>query len=286
MLVLLVGLYGAQRHLERTGVLQPTAQTFRYLPKGDYLKFASLGYNQLVADLLWLNTVQVMGDKGAERRDAEWLYQAYDVITTLDPQSDYVYQIGGVFLGVLSGRADLAVPLFEKGTRANPDSWRLQFYLGFNQFYYLGHFKEAAEAMAKAAALPGRPDYVQLLAARLYAEAQEPALALEFLGRMYEDSKDEQVRAQLLERMKEVMIERDVRLLDQAVEQFAARYHRPPQVLADLVAGGVMAALPREPLGGHYYIDPSDHQVKSSSRPERLRVKLPDQRLGAPQQRP
>ena len=286
-LALLAGLvYGTQRQLERTGALQPTAQTFRYLPKGDYLRLGSLGYNQLIADLLWLKAVQVMGDRGAEQRDAEWLYQAFDAITTLDPKFDYVYQLGGVFLGVLSGRADLAVQLLAKGTRENPDLWRLQFYLGFNEFYYLGHFKEAAEAMAQAAALPGRPDYVQMLAARLYAEAQEPGLALEFLGRMYEESKDEQVRAQLLVRMKEVMIERDVRMLNQAIEQFTARHHRAPQTLNDLIVGGIVSSLPEEPLGGRYYIDASDHRVKSSSRPEGLRVKLPEQQLGPPQQRP
>lgn len=285
LLALLAGLiYGAQRQLEALGALQPTAQVFRYLPKGDDLKLVSLGYDQLIADLLWLKAVQVMGDRGAERHDAEWLYQAFDAITTLDPKFDYVYQLGGVFLGVLSGRPDLAVKLLEKGTRANPDLWRLQFYLGFNEFYFLGHFKEAADAMAKAAALPGRPVYIQFLASRLYAEAQEPALALDFLGRMYEESKDEQVRAQLLVRMKEVMIERDVQRLNRAVERFAARYHRQPTALTDLVDGGIVESLPAEPLGGRYYLDSTDHQVKSSSRPEGLRVTLPEQQLGAPQQ--
>jgi tetratricopeptide (TPR) repeat protein len=287
LLALLSGvIYGSQRQLESLGALQPTAQTFRYLPKGDDLKLVSLGYDQLIADLLWLKAVQVMGDKGAEQRDAEWLYQAFDAITTLDPKFDYVYQLGGVFLGVLCGRADLAVQLLEKGTRANPELWRLEFYLGFNQFYFLGHYKEAAEAMAKAAALPGRPDYIQLLAARLYAEAQEPALALDFLGRMYEESKDEQVRVQLKTRMNEVIIERDVELLNKAAGQFTARYHRAPKALTDLVASGIVASLPTEPLGGRYYLDPSDHQVKSSSRPEGLRVKIPAQRLGPPQQHP
>jgi tetratricopeptide (TPR) repeat protein len=286
LLALLAGvIYGSQRRLEALGALQPTAQSFRYLPKGDDLKLVSLGYDQLIADLLWLKAVQVMGDRGAERRDAEWLYQAFDAITTLDPKFDYVYQLGGVFLGVLSNRADLAVRLLAKGTRANPQLWRLQFYLGFNEFYFLGHYKEAADAMAKAAALPGRPEYIQFLASRLYAEAQEPALALEFLGRMYEESKDEQVRAQLQTRMKEVMIERDVERLNRAVGQFTTRYHRSPKALTELVAGGIVAVLPTEPLGGRYYLDPSDHRVKSSSRPEGLRVKTPEQRLDAPRPR-
>ena len=285
-LLLAVLAYGAERRLDTITAGQSAAQTLRYLPKGDDLKLVSLGYDQLIADLLWLKAIQVMGDKGTERRDAEWLYQAFDAITTLDPTFDYVYQLGGVFLGVLSGRPDLAAQLLAKGTRENPGIWRLHFFLGFTEFYYLGHFKEAAESMAKAAALPGRPDYVQFLASRLYVEAQEPSLALEFLGRMYEESKDEQVRAQLQIRMKEVMIERDVRLLDRAVGQFEARYHRTPKGLTELVTGRIVASLPTEPLGGRYYLDPSDHQVKSSSRPEGLHVYASTQRLDAPRQRP
>ncbi|HUJ79547.1 MAG TPA: tetratricopeptide repeat protein [Nitrospiria bacterium] len=286
-LVLLGGvIYGTQRQLERLGAFQPSAQTFRFLPKGDDLKLVSLGYDQLIADLLWLKAIQVMGDRGAERRDAEYLYQAFDAITTLDPKFDYVYQLGGVFLGVLSGRADLAVQLLAKGVRNNPDLWRLPFYLGFNEFYFLGRYKEAAAAMAKAASLPGHPEYLPFLASRLYAEAREPALALEFLGRMYEESNDQQVRAQLQVRMKEVMIERDVEQLNHAVAQFTMRYHRLPKALTELVTTGIVLALPTEPLGGRYYIDPSDHQVKSSSRPEGLHVKLPEQQLGPPQHHP
>jgi tetratricopeptide (TPR) repeat protein len=279
-------LYGTQRQLEHLRAEQLMTAEVRYIPKGDYLKVAVLGYNQLAADLLWLKAVQVMGNRGTEQRDAEWLYQIFDAITTLDPKFDYVYQLGGVFLGVLSDRADLAVRLLSKGVRHNPDVWRLYFFLGFDQFYYLGNYKEAAEAMAKAAALPGRPKYIPLLAARLYAEAQEPALALEFLNRMYEESKDEQVRAQLQVRMKEVMIERDVEQLGRAVDQFTARYHREPKALTDLVAGGIVASLPTEPLGGRYYLDASSHHVKSSSRPEGLRVKSLGQQLGATQKRP
>ena len=287
LLVLLSGLiYGAQRQLEHLGALHPSAQTFRYLPKGDDLKLVSLGYDQLFADLIWLKAVQVMGVHGAERHDADYLYQAFDTITTLDPKFDYVYQLGGVFLGLLSGRPELAVQLLSKGVRNNPGLWRLQFYLGFNEFYFLGHFKEAAEAMAKAAALPGRPVYIQFLASRLYAEAHEPALALDFLKRMYEDTKDEQLRAQLQIRMKEVMIERDVEQLNRAVGIYTARYHRDPKDLTELVTGGIVSALPTEPLGGRYYLDPSDHQVRSSSRPEGLHVTLPEQRLDAPQQHP
>jgi tetratricopeptide (TPR) repeat protein len=270
-----------QWRLEHIRTARP-AEEFRYLPKGDHLKVAALGYDQLVADLLWLKTIQVMGEKGREAQDAEWLYQAFDAITTLDPKFDYVYQLGGIFLSVLSGRADLAVQLLSKGTQNNPGIWQLHFYLGFDQFYYFGRFKEAADAIARAAALPGRPDWVPMLATRLYAQAEEPEFAIEFLDRMYQVSKDEKVREELLARRKELVVERDLNILNRTVREFQERSRRPPDDLRELVTAGLLHGLPEEPFGGRYYYDSSDGQVKSSIHKERLRVDIPERRLGAP----
>lgn len=263
---------GTQRHLDHLNAERSVAEDFRYLPKGDYLKVAVLGYDQLAADLLWLKAIQVMGKKGSEHADAEWFYQAVDVITTLDPKFDYVYQMGSVFLSVLADRADLAVQLLSKGVIDNPDEWRLYFYLGFDQFYYLGNFKEAADAMAKAAALPGRPAYVPLLASRLYAHAEEPELALAFLEQMYRLSKDDQVRAELRARMQEVMVERDVKMLNQVVQRFHERYHRFPGELTELVTAGLLTELPSEPFGGRYYLDPAEKTAKSTKYTTRLHI--------------
>ena len=215
-----------------------------------------------------------MSDRPRVLQVAEWIYQTIDLITTLDPRFDYAYELGGVFLGLLADRPDLAVQLLSKGVTHNPDVWRLHFFLGFNHFYFLGNFTEAAEAMSAASDLPGRPDYIPLLAARLYAHAEQPELAVEFLGRMYEENKDEGVREQLLERIKEVTAERDLNLLNGAVGEFVKRYDRQPKTLKAVVEAGLLGDIPPEPFGGRYYIDSIDRQVKSTHYTERLRVKL------------
>jgi hypothetical protein len=272
---------GTQHHLDQRYPEPSVAATFRYLPNDDYLKVIVLGYNQLVADLLWLKVIQVIGTNGSERADGQWCYQAVDVITTLDPKFDYAYQLGSVFLSVLADRADLAVKLLSKGVVDNPDDWHLYFLLGFDQFYYLGDFKEAADAMAKASLLPGRPDYVPLLASRLYAHAEEPDLALDFLAHMYRLTKNEQVREELLSRMKDVTVERDLKVLNQEVQRFSEQYHRFPINLTELVAAGLLTELPTEPLGGRYYIDSMSHRVKSTKYSGRLQVYGLKQRQGA-----
>ena len=68
---------------QRTAVAR--AEQLAYLPKGDYLKLAVLGYRQVVADLIWLQAVQHIGAKRDTQRGYSWTYHAVDVLTDRDP---------------------------------------------------------------------------------------------------------------------------------------------------------------------------------------------------------
>src|SRR5262249_29207353 len=153
-------------------------QSSRYLPPGDVLKSALLGYSQAGGDLLWLQIVQVMGADKVNAQDYEWVHQALDVVTTLDPYFVEAYDLGGVLLAELAGRADWSNALLEKGIAANPSSWRLPFVQGFNYFFHLGEYARAAAAMAQAARVPGSPSYLPELATRLFVQAHDPQAAL------------------------------------------------------------------------------------------------------------
>jgi hypothetical protein len=72
--------------------------------------------------------------------------------------------------------------------------------------------------------------------------------------------------------MKEVIIERDIRILEQAVEAYRTQHRTFPETLADLVVAGALPILPQEPFGGNYRVDPKTGSVSSSTHPERLRT--------------
>lgn len=244
----------------------------RFLPSGDYLKPVLLGYHHVVADVLWLRMIQVIGERTVSAKDYEWLSRGLDVVTTLDPHYDYAYQVGGVVLAELADRADLSNRLLEKGLAANPTVWQIPFYLGYNHFFYLHEYARAAEYMAQASRVPGRPDYLPPLAARLYAQAGSPETALEFLDMMWRQTENQAVRASLEWRMKEVTIERDIRILEEAVARFRQRTGRSPTTVTELTQNGLVPAIPPEPFGGVYRLHPETGAVTSSTHPERLRV--------------
>ena len=258
----------AQRH----DAMADARTQLRLLPNGAFVKPMVLGYHHVAADLLWLNIVQVLGEREVRQADYEWLFHALDVATTLDPHYVYAYDVGGVVLAELAGRVDWSNALLEKGLAANPEAWRLPFQLGFNAFFHQQDYVRAADYMAIAARLPGRPAYVPELAARLYVEGKQPALALDFLDVMKRQTDDVHVLAVLERRKAEVIVERDLAVLEEAVKGYTARMGRGPETFDALIHGGDLAALPVEPFGGAYRLDPEGGTVVSTTHPSRLRL--------------
>ncbi|MCC7203286.1 MAG: hypothetical protein IT393_11585 [Nitrospirae bacterium] len=245
---------------------------FAALPKGEYLKAAVIGYEQLTADIIWLQVVQVIGDDTVTPDGYEWIYHALDVVTTLDPKFDYAYQLGGITLSALGNAPEKSNALLYKGMRENPDVWQIPFYIGFNNFFYLNEYGKAAEYMARASELPGHPEYLPKLASRLYVQAGDPDVALDFLLKMYKESGDDKVRITLDRRIKEVTVERDALFLEEAIKKYKAVFKAYPERLIELVERGIIVELPAEPLGGYYYFNPEDGRVYSSVVKDRMKV--------------
>ncbi|MGH7147448.1 MAG: tetratricopeptide repeat protein [Nitrospiraceae bacterium] len=242
------------------------------LPKGEYLKPALLGYHHLGADMLWLRLLQVMGKSRNSADEYEWMYHALDVITTLDPQYAYAYYAGGVILGDLANRTDLSNRLLEKGVGANPEVWNIPFLLGYNYYFLVGDPARGAEYIMQAARLPDGPSYLPGLATRMAAEAGSPDTALAFLEARLRETQDPEMREVLAYRMKEVIIEQDLRILESAVEAYRTQHRTLPTTLTDLVVAGALSNLPQEPFGGDYRLDLKTGSVSSSTHPERLRT--------------
>ena len=182
---------------------KPKLQQLTYLPSGDYLRMAALGYRELAADLLWLQAIQVMGERKLSEETGHWLYHLLDRITTLDPKFVRAYEAGSHALCILVLLPEESNRLLEKGMQHNPQEWKLPFLLGINYYFESGDDEKAAEAMAKAARLPGAPEGIARLAAKLFVSARSPQQAVELLAKVYEETSDENVRKMLEVRLKE-----------------------------------------------------------------------------------
>ena len=270
---LLVSLLGVlQVPLNRWSNSMPKLQQLTYLPSGNYLRMASLGYRELAADLLWLQAIQVMGERKLSEEAGHWLYQAVDRITTLDPKFVRAYEAGSHALCILVVLPEESNRLLEKGMRHNPQEWKLPFLLGINYYFEFGDDEKAAEAMAKAAGLPGAPERLVSFAAKLFVSAKSPQQAVELLAKAYEEASDENVRKMLEIRLKESIVERDLQILEEAIRRYQLNHTHRPERLEDLVGPELLRELPREPFGGYYLYEPATGVVRSSEVAERMRI--------------
>ncbi len=251
---------------------RPKLQQLTYLPSGDYLRVASLGFRELAADILWLQAIQMIGEQKLSEDDGHWLYHAVDRITTLDPKFVRAYEAGSHALCILVVLPEESNRLLEKGIKHNPLEWKLPFLLGINYHFELGDDEKAAAAMARASSLPGAPESLVRLAAKLFVSARSPQQAVELLAKVYEETSDENVRRTLEVRLKESIVERDLQILEQAIGRYQSNYSRRPERLESLVGPGLLRELPKEPFGGRYLYEPTTGTVRSSEVAERMRI--------------
>ena len=73
-------------------------------------------------------------------------------------------------------------------------------------------------------------------------------------------------------RIKELIIERDLNLLEKAIKKYVQMHNQPPLNLGELVKSNLIKGVPKEPFEGHYYIEAETGLPKSSTHPERLRI--------------
>jgi hypothetical protein len=231
----------------------------------------SFGFRNFLADVAWLQAVQVAGSGKMVREDYDRLSSLLDAVTRYDRRFLIPYLVGGVLLSDSPPHAADALRILARGRENYPGEWRLPFYMGYIWYYVAGDSRKGAVAMRDAALLEGCPPFVGPLAARMYGEGNDPETALSFLENLIRMEEDP-VRRNVFERRRvEVLVERDLRYIENAVAAYRKSFGRTPGGVPDLVRVGLLKEIPRDPSGGEYRLL-SDGTVRNDSFPARLKV--------------
>ena len=239
-LVLVAGLgllYPMQRWIDKTSLRPTVSEETLYMSSGKTIKKMSLGLDALAADIYWIRTVQYFGRKLIESgapisagatKDIrmDLLAPMLDIVVTLDPRHVPAYRFGAIFLPERDLPA--AIALVEKGISENPNEWRLYQDLGYI-YWQAGNaskaqeqadnYAKSAEWYEKGGAVPGARWWMRDLAGlmKIKGGSREAARAV---YKAYLTSDDQNIRAQAIERLKEL------RALDEmdAINGLLARY--------------------------------------------------------------
>jgi hypothetical protein len=106
---------------------------------------------------------------------------------------------------------------------------------------------------------------VTRLAAQKLMSTNSNASAIEFLESALNSTTDPNARGALESRLRELLVVRDLQLLELALDAFSSRTSKKSASLQELVTSGILSSIPIEPFGGEYRINPETGRVESSS---------------------
>ena len=205
------------------------------------------------------------------RGDYDRLYLLLSTVNDLDPRFKVPYLLGGIILGDSPNHAQEALQTLARGKKNHPSEWRFPFYIGYIRYFSLGDPIGGGEAMAEASHVPDSAPYLPLLAARMLSEGRKPDTALAVLEAMLRQETDPGRREALMRRVREVIVERDIQMLETAVDEYRRRTGVPPASMDALAGMGLIHGIPKEPNGGRYVMTP-DGKVRSDRVAARLKV--------------
>ena len=145
------------------------------VPAPETLRWAALGHNEAMADLVWLNALSFFGAYRHLDPGVNWLDPHIEAVAALDPRFRIVYEWAGAVImygGTIDRESVMASNRFlERGVERFPLDWSIRFMLGANYaFELVGTTPEeheefrriGAEHIAIAASLPNAPPALRL----------------------------------------------------------------------------------------------------------------------------
>jgi tetratricopeptide (TPR) repeat protein len=239
------------------------------------LKITTLEFDGLVSDFLFLKSTSFLGST-FERKERpqvkewewRWLYNILDASIGLDPYFFDPYYFASANLTWEGGLVREANKLLEKGSRFRDWDWRLPFYLGFNDFYFLHEDEDASKSLMEASRRPGGSPMLASLASKLAFKEGRTENAIIFLGEITKKTDDKELKKYYEKRLEAL---RDIDLLEKAVGNYRERFRRTPRSLDELSTKGIISKIPKEPFGGIYYIE-ADGTVKTTNESELMPI--------------
>jgi tetratricopeptide (TPR) repeat protein len=233
-------------------------------------KRVSLAFGGLAADWYWMRSLQYVGRKivnapesmeldSLEKLNLKLLPSLLDTSTTLDPQFMDPYEYAAVVLPAVNVQE--AIRITRKGIDANPNAWRLYQHLGYI-YWQQRDYKAASDIYEKGAQIPGVPQFMRAMQAKMNAEGGSRSTARDVYRQMYEQSTDTQVQEMAQRRLMQLDSLDQREGFQQVLAAYRQRFNRCPsswKELEPLLRGRVkvdQAGAPLDPSGKPYLLKP------------------------------
>ncbi len=262
VLLLAALVYRTQVRMDDLRKRLPPGYGVLYLPSGKYLEYASLGYSAVLADVIYLWSIQYTMDVNTPER-YERVEQMYKVINDLDPRYPDPYQVGAMTMVYEMNDLPMALRLLDRGIQRVPDNWSIPMDAGFYADVEGKDYDLAIRYFNTALARPGAPSELLRLRADMYRRKGDLQTARDVWGDVYRKARDERTRRIAYSHYYDLVQEVDLAGLRKAIAIYQQSRGHWPASLDRLVSGGLLGGIPRNLDDKEYRYDPRTGEVFS-----------------------
>lgn len=257
VLLLLFGItliLSCEYRMERILEKKPFSYYLLYLPSGDYLKVSSLGFHHILADVIYLWSIQFYSNYQIEYR-YDYLEHIYmKIIPELDPHYLDPFLIGALIMSAEAQDLQMALRLLDQGIELNPGKWILAYDAGM-YCYGAKHYEKAAKYFEKALEASDAHPSIRRMYAAMFSKMGDKETSYRQWMEIYETTEDEYAKNISEMHVHDLKIELDIEKINQAIQSFHQRKESFPHRLEDLVRQGFLDRLPVDPNGKDYLYD-------------------------------
>lgn len=267
---LLACVYLLQSHIDETFGEYRSTEEILYVENGDLLKKATVGFENLAADIYWLRAVQYFGGKRQEVENKNYALLAplLWITVKLDPHFKIAYTYGATFLSepfpLGAGLPLKGIELIDDGIKTHPDHWRFYLDKGFIYFWYLRDYEKAAQVFLEGSKLEGAPYWMVTTAARALTRGGERETARALWKIQRDTAETEQQKENANTHLMQLDALDQIDVLKKLIERYQQTTGHYPAEWQELVDARLLRAVPRDPVGEPYVLDPETHEVKLS----------------------
>ena len=242
----------------------PLGRDLLYLPSLEVLKLVSLGNPGLVADVLYVWSIQYYSRFRPEERFL-YLETIYDLITDLDPLYFDAYRIGALIMQIQTGgdpdQLKMAVRrLFDKGLRNLPQSWMLAEAAAWDMFIRFRDRGAALHYAEIAAERPGAPARLKRVVG-VWRDTESKWTvedSIDYWRKAVAEAEDAYDRRMCMSHLYDATVLKDRQLLDSLLREHAAFSGACAESWEEMIAAGLLLQVPADLTGSPYGIEPEN----------------------------
>ena len=249
----------AEKALQGIEREDPLGRRLLYLPSAEMLELTSLGNEGLVADLLYLWSIQYYSKYQPHERFL-YLDTVYELITDLDPLYHDAYRVGALIMQLPTtdqeAHKQAVIRLFDKALRNMPSNYEIADIAGWDMFIRYRDKTEGIRYFKAAVEIPGSPLRLKrfLLAWTEDQEKWSIEDAILYWTDVRDASEDEYHRAMSERQIYRLIASRDEALLDPVLQNWKLWRGRCPEDWQEVVDSGLLSQIPVDYFGRTYRI--------------------------------